>query len=150
MFKSLTRLASAILLARRAGKTRDALGASLELRNVWIQGIITTAGANARVLLYSGARPPTGGTVPGQLHATLIMGTTLGTAANGVLNWDEAGMTQTNTNHVSGTPTWVRITKSGGAHVVDMSIPGDATFSGSVINGVDVALNPSTITAPNA
>ena len=130
-------------------RTCDVLGASLELRNAWIQGIITVAGPNARVELYNAARPATGGTPVGTLLATLIMGTTLGTAENGLLNFDEAGMTQNNTLHVNGTPTWARIRKSGGAHVVDMSIPGDATFSGNVTNGVNVAMNPSTITAPN-
>ncbi len=126
-----------------------ALGASTELRNVWNQGTITVAGANARVKLYNGTRPATGGTPSGTLLGTLIMGTVLGTTVNGVLDFDEAGMTQVNTNHVNGTPTWLRIEKANGQHVVDMSIPADATFSGSVINGVNVALNPSTITAPN-
>jgi hypothetical protein len=150
MFKSLTRLASIILPGRRFGKTQDAIGASTELRNVWITGIITTAGPNCRVKLYNNSRPPTGGTPVGQLLATLVMGTALGTAENGQLNFNEAGMTQNNTLHVNGTPTWLRIEKSGGTHVVDMSIPEDAIFAGSVVNGVDVALNPSTITAPHA
>jgi hypothetical protein len=130
--------------------TKDAIGASLELRNAWITGIINTAGANARIRLYNGARPATGGTPTGTLLATLVMGTLLGNAVNGVLDFDEASMTQTNTGHVNGTPTWLRIEKSGGTFVADLSIPADATFSGSVVNGVNITLNPSTITAPNA
>lgn len=131
-------------------RTCDVIGASVELRNAWIQSIITVAGPNARVRLFNGTRPATGGTPTGTQLALLIMGTTLGTANNGLLDFDEAGMTQTNTNHQAGTPTWLRIEKSGGAFVCDMSNGDDFSFSGSVINGVNVAMNPSTVTAPNA
>lgn len=126
------------------------IGASVALRTDWVQSIITRAGANARVKLYNGTRPATGGTPAGTLLATLISGAVLGTATNGVLDWDEANFTQTNTNHVAGTPTWLRVETSAGVFVADFGIPADATFSGSVINGVNVALNPSTVTAPNA
>lgn len=135
---------------RVRARTCDAIGASLELRNAWIQSIITTAGANARIRLINGTRPATGGTFTGTQLALLVMGASLGTATNGLLDFDEAGMTQNNAGHVNGTPTWLRIEKSSGTFVADLSIPADASFSGSVINGVNVTLNPSTITAPNA
>ncbi len=137
------------LFGRLRAMTHDFIGASTPLRTDWVQSIITRAGANARVRLYNGSRPATGGTAAGTQLALLTMGAVLGTATNGVLDWDEANMTQVNTNHVNGTPTWLRIETSAGVFVCDMSIPADATFSGSVINGVNVALNPSTITAPN-
>lgn len=126
------------------------LGASTALRTAWAQDIITLAGANAKIQLFNGARPATGGTPAGTLLATLVMGTVLGTATNGLLDFDEGSMTQTNTSHVSGTPTWFRITTSTGTQVVDGTIGVDGTFSGSVTNGVNVSLNPSTITSPNA
>lgn len=130
--------------------TRDAIAFSTTVRTALIQAIITAAGANARIKLYNGTRPASGGTPTGTLLATLIMGATLGTATNGVLDFDESSMTQTNTSHVSGTPTWLRIETSAGVFVADFSIPADATFSGSVVNGTNVTLNPSTVTAPNA
>lgn len=130
--------------------THDAIGASVALRTAWIQAIITQAGANARIRLYNGTRPATGGSPTGTLLATLIMGAVLGTATSGSLDFDESSMTQTNSTHVSGTPTWLRIETSSGTFVADFSIPGDATFSGSVVANTNVSLNPSTITAPNA
>lgn len=144
-------LAAAVAIGFSApATTHDAIAFSTTVRTALIQAIITAAGANARIKLYNGTRPASGGSPTGTLLATLVMGATLGTATSGVLDFDESSMTQTNSSHVSGTPTWLRIETSAGVFVADFSIPADATFSGSVVNGTNVTLNPSTVTAPNA
>ena len=117
------------------------------IRTAQIQDIITAAGANAKLKLYDGAMPSGGGAPAGTLLATLTGSTVIGTASGGVLNWDEAGFTQNNATHVTGTPTFVRITTSADAFVMDTS---DATVTGTVTTGVDVTFNTSTTTAGNA
>ena len=124
---------------------------STTLRTARAQAIITAAGANAKIKFYDGTRPASGTGIGGStLLATLIAGATLGSAASGVLDFDEASFTQTAASHVSGTPTWVRITTSADVFVADLSIPGDLTFSGTISTGVNVTLNASTITEGNA
>jgi hypothetical protein len=136
--------------ARRA-MTRDVLGASLALRNRWVQGIIDEAGANALLELWNGTRPATGGTPTGTKLATLTGGSVIGTASAGLLDFSESNFTQVAGNHVNGTPTWFRIRKSDTTHVVDGSLGGvDGAFSGNVVTGTAVTFNPSTVTAPNA
>lgn len=122
------------------------------IRTAIVQLIITAAGASAKWKLYNGTRPASGAAVTSQvLLALLTAGATIGTAAAGVIDLDEAGITQINTNHVSGTPTWFRLTTSADVWVADFSITADGVFSGVVTNGVDVTMGaPSTITAPGA
>lgn len=127
------------------------IGLATAVRTALAQAIITAAGANARILFYNGTRPATGAAITSQnLLATLIMGAVLGVATNGTIDFDEAGMTQNAANHLNGTPTWLRITTSGGTFVADFSIPADATFSGSIATNVAITMNSSTITMPNA
>lgn len=140
------------MLARMLGQafTADVVALSTTVRTALAQAIITAAGANSRFLLYNGTRPASGGTPAGTLLATLIMGAVLGVATAGVIDIDESGMTQTAASHVNGTPTWLRLTTSGGTFVADFSIPGDASFSANVVNGTNITFNASTITMPNA
>jgi len=126
-------------------------GFSTALRTARSQQIITTAGANAKMKFYNGTPPATGGALSGNtLLATLIGGAVLGTASNGVLDFDEASFTQTSSSHVNGTPTWVRITTSADVFVADLIIPTDLSFTGTIATGVNVTLNASTITEGNA
>lgn len=128
-----------------------ALAFSTTLRNNRAQAIIDAAGASgAKLKFYNGTRPATGGTATGTLLATLNFTGAIGTATAGVIDINEAGITQTNTSHVSGTPTWVRMTTSADAFVADWSIPGDFTFNGTIANGVNISLSTSTITEGNA
>lgn len=120
---------------------------STTVRTAQVQDIITAAGASAKLKLYNGAMPSAGGTPAGTLLATLIGSTTIGTASAGVLNWDEAGFTQSNATHVTGTATFARLTTSGDAFVMDTD---DATVTGTITTGVDVTFNTSTTTAGNA
>ena len=123
---------------------------STATRNARIQAIITAAGAAAKMKFYDGTRPASGAVAGGNLLATLTSGSVIGTASGGVLDFDEASFTQTNTNHVNGTPTWVRITTSADVWVADLSIPADMTFTGAITNGLDVTLGACSIAEGNA
>ena len=107
------------------------------LRENISQQRITFAGAGAKAILMSGTQPAAGGTKTTVL-ATLTFGATVGTSSNGVLTF--GAVTQTNTSHVNGTPTWMRIETAGGTWIWDFAIPADMTFSGTVANGVNVDL----------
>lgn len=129
----------------------DTLGASLALRNRWIQSIIDEAGANALLELWNGTRPATGGTPTGTKLATLTGGAVIGVASSGQLDFSESNFTQVAANHVAGTPTFFRIRKADTTFVVDGSFGGvDGTFSGNVVTNTAVTFNASTVTAPNA
>lgn len=123
------------------------------LRTAIAQAIITDAGANAKLKLYSGAKPASLGAPAGTLLATLTAGATLGTAAAGALDFDEASFTQTNSGHVNGTPTFMRISKSDDTAVVDIDIgagAGNVQFTGAVVNGQNVTATSLAITIGNA
>lgn len=126
-----------------------ALALSTTLRNTRATDIITAAGSGSKLKFYNGTRPATGAAPAGTLLATLTITGVFGTATGGVIDINET-CTQTNSAHVSGTPTFVRITTSADVFVADMSIPGDFTFSGTIATGVDITYNASTITEGNA
>lgn len=114
---------------------------STTLRTARAQAIVDAAGTNPKYKYYNGTQPSTGGGTPsGTLLATLTVTGAFGTVTNGVIDVNET-VTQTNTSHVSGTPTFVRITTSADVFVMDLSIPGDFTFTGTIANGVDTTLN---------
>lgn len=124
------------------------LALSTTARNARATAIVTTAGASAKIKFYNGTRPATGVAIGTQmLLATLVGGATIGTVASAVLTF--GSVTQNNATHVSGTPTWVRITDSADVFVGDLTIGTDMTFSGTVATGTNVTLNASTITEGN-
>lgn len=125
------------------------LALATALRTSRAQAIIDAAGAGAKLKFYNGTRPATGAAPAGTLLATLNITGAFGTATNGVIDVNEV-CTQTNGSHVSGTPTFVRITTSADVFVADMSIPGDFSFSGTIATGVDITFNASTMTEGNA
>lgn len=128
-----------------------ALAFSTTLRTARAQAIITAAGASAKMKFYDGTRPASGVAITSQtLLGTMTAGATLGTATSGTLDFDESSFTQSNGSHVSGTPTWVRITTSADVFVADLSIGSDMTFTGTISTGVNITLNASTITEGNA
>jgi hypothetical protein len=125
-----------------------ALGLASTLRDTRATAIVTAAGASAKIKYYNGTQPATGGTAT-TLLATLIGGATLGTVTSAVMTI--GAVTQNNATHVSGTPTWVRITTSADVFVADINIgSGGMTFTGTIATGVDITLNASTITEGNA
>lgn len=126
-----------------------ALSFSTAVRTARAQAIITEAGATgAKLKFFSGTRPATGGAET-TLLATLTFPGVIGVAGSGAIDFTEAGITQTNSSHVSGTPTWARIETSGGTHIADLSIGADMTFTGTIATGVDTTLGASTLTEAN-
>lgn len=128
-----------------------ALGYAAALRNSRLQAIVDLAGANAKVRIYSGSRPATGGTATTQL-AELTCGATLGTISTGVLTF--GAITQDTSADASGTASWFRVVKSDGTtHVMD----GSCGTSGSDMNmvttsvtaGQPVSISSWTITESN-
>ena len=131
------------------------LNNSALLRQDNAQNRVTRAGANAKWQLRGGTRPVGSGAVTGAnpLYATLIAGATIGTATNGALDIDEAGLTQVVANHVSGTPTFIDLTTSADVLVSRADIgagTGNMQISGPVVTGQLVSfVAPATITEGN-
>lgn len=124
------------------------------LANALAAAWVTAMGNNAIAEVYNGAVPASTSTTPaGTLLATLTFSGAFGTVGGGsnVIDVNET-ITQTNTNHVSGTPTFVRFKTAGSATVMDIDIGGGAfqiALSGTVVNGQNVNfLAPCTITLP--
>lgn len=127
-----------------------ALGLSTTLRTARAQAIIDACGASAKIKFYNGTQPSNGAAAGGTLLATLTGAATIGTASAGAIDFNEAGFTQSNGSHVSGTPTWVRFTTSADVFVADLNIGGGGmTFTGTIATGVDVTLGATTITEGN-
>lgn len=117
------------------------------IRNTRATDIITAAGANPKVKFYNGAEALA---PAGTLLATLNITGALGTATSGVIDFNET-CTQTNSSHVSGTPTFALITTSADVAVATIPIPAEMTFTGTIATGVDVTLTVGcTITEGNA
>ena len=132
-----------------------AINLSTSVRTSRVQSIITAAGASAKLKLYNGTRPSGVSAVSGgnTLLATLTFGSTIGTAGSGAIDWDEAGVSQSNGSHVNGTPTFADITTSGDVIVGRIDIGGAAPkwdFTGSVTNGQNVTLSGLVWTDGNA
>jgi hypothetical protein len=132
-----------------------ALSLNTAARTSAMQGIITAAGAGAKLKGYNGTRPGGVGVVTGgnTLLATITFGSTIGTATNGTLDFDEAGATQTAASHVNGTPTFFDITTSADVVVARIDIgagAGNWQFTGSIATGQAVTLTSLLFTAGNA
>ena len=120
---------------------------STTLRNSRADAIIAAAGTNPKIKFYNGTESLT---PAGTLLATLSVTGALGTASSGVIDINET-VTQTNSSHVAGTPTFALITTSADVAVATLAISGDLTFSGTIVTGVNVTLNTGcTITEGNA
>lgn len=120
---------------------------STTLRSARADAIITAAGSGAKLKFYNGTESLT---PAGTLLATLTITGTLGTNTSGVIDFNET-VTQTNSSHVAGTPTFVLVTTSADVAVATLAIGTDMTFSGTIANGVNVTLNAGcTITEGNA
>lgn len=120
---------------------------STTLRTSRAQAIVNAAGTNPKIKFYTGTESLT---PAGTLLATLNITGALGSAASGVIDVNET-VTQTNSSHVAGTPTFALITTSADVAIATLAIPSNMTFSGTVATGVDVTLTaPCTFTEGNA
>ena len=117
------------------------------LRNTRATDIVTAAGTNPKVKFYNGTESLT---PAGTLLATLNVTGALGTATSGVIDLNET-VTQTNSSHVPGTPTFALITTSADVAVATLAIPTNMTFTGTIATGTDITPTaPWTITEGNA
>lgn len=106
--------------------------------------------AGGTIKIYNGSKPASLGSPAGTLCATLTLGSPAGTVSAGVLT--VGSVTQTNSSHVSCTPTFIRFSNSGATAVADIDIgagAGNVTFSGTVVNGQNVTVTGLTLTAGN-
>jgi hypothetical protein len=126
---------------------------STALRTAIVGAIVTQAGSGAKLKFYSGTRPSGVAAVGGgtTLLGTVTLSTTIGTTSSGAIDWDEAGATQSNGSHVSGTPTFVDLTTSGDTVLFRTDLGGGSwTFTGSIATGQNITLSSLVTTAGNA
>ena len=130
-----------------------ALGLNATLRNNMLDEITARAGASARIRIYSGTRPATGGAETTVLAELTGNASAFAAAASGgVLTLN--AITADSSANATGTASWFRIDSSGGTnHVLD----GDVGTSGSdlnlnstsIVSGGSVSISSFTITAGN-
>lgn len=114
-----------------------ALALAATLRNNMLDQITTRAGASAKLRIYDGTRPATGGTAT-TLLAELVCNATFAPAASGGVLTLNAIANDASAD-ATGTATWFRIVQSDGTtHVMD----GNVGTSGSDLN-----LNTTSIVA---
>jgi len=116
------------------------------LRNTRLQAIVTAAGADAQILLYTGTRPANGGAVTGgnTLVAELVADDTAFASVDaGVLTANS--ITRDNEANNNGTPTFARILTSGSDWVADIATPGFPACT----QGEPVEISALTITDSN-
>jgi hypothetical protein len=126
---------------------------STALRTAIVGALVTQAGASAKIKFYSGTRPSGVTAVGGgtTLLGTVTLGSTIGTTSSGALDWDEAGATQSNGSHISGTPTFVDLTTSVDTILFRTDLgAGSWSFTGSIATGQNITLSSLVTTAGNA
>ena len=130
-----------------------ALGYAATLRNNQLDQITTRAGGSAKLRIYDGTRPATGGTATTLLAELICNATFAPAASSGVLTLN--AITQDSSANAIGTATWFRIVQTDKTtHVLD----GNVGTSGSDLNlnsvsitvGGAVSVTSFTITAGNA
>lgn len=114
------------------------------IRTTHAQDIITAAGSNAKVNLYNGAVPASGGTPAGTLLSEHVMSGALGTASGGVITLGTVGNDATANN--GGTPTFYRILTSADVWIGDFPVSGFPAITA----GQPVSITGGTITMGNA
>lgn len=127
-----------------------ALGFSTNLRNARLDAITTFVGTGAKLALYSGTRPATGGAITSQtkLAEFVFVNNFAEPAVNAVL---DANVADDVTAIATGTVTWARLTKSDGTFVMDASAGSDFTLvSYQISTGLTVVMNSFTLSDGNA
>ena len=123
------------------------------LRHTMLDAITTAAGTSAKLRIYNGTRPATGGAATTLLAELICNATAFAAAATGgVLTLN--AISQDASADATGTATWFRIVTSADAFVLD----GDVGTSGSDLNmdsvsfvaGGTVDVTSFTITGGNA
>lgn len=110
-------------------------GYATALRNAQLDAITTFAGAGAKLRIYGGVQPATGGAVTTQLVNDFVLGTPFApAAASGTLS---PTLPANVTGSAAGTATWFRLFKADGTtQVIDGTVG---------TTGTDLVLNTTTI-----
>ncbi len=104
-------------------------------RNAMMDSITTRAGASAKLRIYNGTQPATGGTATTLLAELTCNSTFAPSASSGVLTLN--AITQDSSADNTGTATWFRIVQSDGStHVLD----GTVGTSGADLNLTTVSI----------
>jgi hypothetical protein len=129
-----------------------ALAFSTTIRNAQADAITTAAGASAKLAIYDGTRPATGGTATTKLAELTCNATFAPAASSGVLTLNS--ITQDSSADATGTASWFRITTSGGTHVLDGNVGTSGSDlnlnSTSIVATGTVSVTSATITVANA
>lgn len=128
------------------------VGFSTTLRNARADAITAAAGASAKLRIYSGSRPATGGTVTTLLAELTCNATFAPSGASGVLTLN--AITGDTSADATGTATWARIVTSGGTFVLDCSVGTSAAdiilATTSLVAGAAVTVTSAVFTEGNA
>lgn len=123
------------------------------LRNARLDAITTFAGASAKLRIYNGTQPATGGTATTLLAELTCNATFAPAASGGVLTLN--AITADTAADATGTATWARIVKSDGTtHVLDCTV--GTSGADVILNTVAIVVNAqvsvtaATITEANA
>lgn len=128
------------------------VGLDVLLRNARLNAITTFAGNAAKLRIYAGTRPATGGTAT-TLLAEFVLGSPMaGAAASGVLTLNSVSSVAA---VATGTATYARIVKSDGTtFVADLSVGvsgADVNINTvSIVQDATIAFVSGTITEGNA
>lgn len=114
------------------------------IRNAHAQAVIDAAGSNAKVNLYNGAVPTSGGTPAGTLLSEHVMSGALGTASAGAITLGTVGNDAS--GNASGTPTYYRVLTAADVWIGDFPISGFP----AIVAGQPVSITNGTITMGNA
>lgn len=127
---------------------------AIALRNARLDAITTFAGTSAKLRIYNGTQPATGGTATTLLAELTCSASAFAAAAsNGVLTLN--AITADSAADATGTATWARITKSDGTtHVLDCTVGTSGADiilnTTSLVSGAQVSVTSATITEANA
>lgn len=128
------------------------VGYNSTLRNARLDAITTRAGGSAKLRIYDGSRPATGGTATTLLAELTCNATFAPSASGGVLTLNS--ISDDTSANATGTATWFRIVQSDGTtHVLDGSVGtsgADMNLSTtSIVAGARVSITAATITEGN-
>lgn len=125
-----------------------AAGYSVALRNAQLDAETTHIGAGAKLRIYDGTRPATGGTAT-NLLAEFTLGSPFAPAASSAVL--SPTLPSAVNASASGTATWFRVVKADGTtQCIDGSIGSEMTLNTSTVtSGLQVSVTSWTITRGN-
>lgn len=129
-----------------------AIGMVSGLRNARLDAITTFAGASAKLSIYSGSQPATGGTATTQLAQLTCNATFAPAASSNVLTLNAIAVA---TAGATGTATWARLFKNDGTTIVlDCTVGTSGADinlnTTSIVINAQVSVTSATITEANA